>query len=169
MAKKNRVRRFFAPKHTEGEKFLLKMQKQKITVQAFYIALAIAFASALIKLLLLRASALDVLAEQLIIFVPFFYIAIRRVNADLASAKKVNVKESYTVLTFCAALAGLVSFVLSFAGLLVFALISGIALDFINIALVAGIVGILVGVIFYAIFYVFANKKENDTAAPPAA
>lgn len=168
MAKKKRIRKFFAPKHTEGEKFLLKMQKQKITVQAFYIALAIAFASALVKLLVLRATAFEILAEELIIFVPFFYIAVRRVNADLASAKKVNVKESFTVLTFCAALAGLVSFALSFVGLLVFAKISAVALDFINITMVAGAIGVLVGVIFYALFYMLANK-ENNSAEPPAA
>lgn len=158
-----RIKKFFIPSRSEGDKFLLKMQKQKFIVQAFYIALGIALLSAFVKLIAFFATPLDILAEELIIFIPLLYMAIRQVRSGLESAKHISVKDSSSVLVLLALIIGVLAAALCFGALFAYNCVSKAALQLGAAALIAAAMGVLTAVFFYIIIHIIISRDEKPT------
>lgn len=158
-----KLKKFFVPNRTDGEKLLLKMQKQKILVQGLYIALGIALASALIKLFAFAASPSDILTEELVLFVPLLYYAVRQLNSGLESAKHVNVKEAAPILLLLALIAGVCAALLCFGGLFAYSRVADFAFAPAGAGILSGAVGLLTACLFALIVRIVINRNSEKT------
>ena len=159
------IKKFFVPSRTDGEKFLLTMQKQKIIVHAFYIALLIALLSAFVKVFAFKANPIDIISEELIFFIPLLYIAVRQVKSGLETAKKVSPANSFPMLLLLALIAGICSFIMSFGAVFAYSRFMQASLDIVNSVIICGIAGVLTAVLFYYVFWLVIHKDNGSAKA----
>ena len=152
------AKKIFVPLRTPEEKISLKMTKQGYMCQAFYLAMAMALIVTVVKLAMKRPFS-DYVWEEMIFFVPILYFAIRHSSTNLKNMKKINVDDSKSVLVFVAVLAAVTTFLLGVAGMVVYSLIQGFALEISAALIICAVAGLLVGAALYFIIYLFIKNK----------
>jgi len=155
---KERAGKIFVPLRTPEEKISLKMTKQGYMCQAFYLAMAMALIVTVIKIAMKKPFS-DYIWEEIIFFVPILYFAVRHSSTNLKNLKKISVGDSRSVLVFVAILAAVFTFLLGIAGIAVYSLIQGFALEISAALIICAVAGLLVGAALYFVIYFFIKNK----------
>jgi len=143
-----RIRDVFFPKRSDEQILKNQLKKFRLTMQAYYLTIIIAFACAFVKMLTGQPAS-SFIAEELIILLPLSYYALRSISSDQIATKNLHVREANPLLLFFSLVCGLVTAFLTAAAIFAqvsFAKEGTFTLNSLGICLVAGTVG---GFLFY--------------------
>lgn len=158
-----RIKDIFFPKRSDEQILKNQLKKFKLTAQAYYLTIVIAFASAFIKMMSGKGAG-SFVAEELIILLPMAYYALRSISSDEIATKNLRGKPANPLLLLFSLISGLVTSLLvatAFFAQIFLAKEGEFTSDNLSICLVAGIMG--GGLFYYLIrsFFKLGKKPKN--------
>ncbi|MCL2816810.1 MAG: hypothetical protein FWD39_00285 [Clostridiales bacterium] len=159
-----RIKEIFFPKRSDEQILKNQLKKFKLTMQAYYLTIVIAFASAFIKLSM-GMGAGSFVAEELIIILPMAYYALRSISSDQIATRNLRAREANPLLLLFSLISGIITALLiaaAFFAQIFLAKEGEFTSDSLGICLVAGMVG---GFLFYfgIRFFFKLGKKHRKT------